>query len=181
MTGKSGSIEFVPIETKLGGNGPLMANALLAFNHPITYIGALGKLAVNPIYTPMTSKCEKFISISDPGITDCLEFKDGKIMCNTSVVLKDVNYQNLQKLVTPVEFRKMIGSTQLIGFTNYAKLPNYMTLFAGFSTILSQLNRKVNLFVDLADISIKTKEDLLQVSETLKKMNEFTHLYLGLN
>ena len=27
MANKSGSIEFVPIETKLGGNGPLMANA----------------------------------------------------------------------------------------------------------------------------------------------------------
>src|SRR5687767_10601190 len=37
--GLSGNFEFVEQMVKLGGNGPIMANALGAYGTPVTYIG----------------------------------------------------------------------------------------------------------------------------------------------
>jgi sugar/nucleoside kinase (ribokinase family) len=36
------NLELVSAQTKLGGNGPIMANALASFGVPVTYLGALG-------------------------------------------------------------------------------------------------------------------------------------------
>lgn len=181
MANKSGSIEFVPVETKLGGNGPLLANALLAQNHQISYVGAIGKDAIHPIFKDFASKCEKVVSIADPGLTDCLEFGDGKIMCNTSIGLKDVTWDNVCKQLQPPDLRKLIGSTHLISFSNYAKLPNSITVIEGFYSFLSQLNKKLNVFVDLADISLREPSDLQVMAELLKNMNVVSNIYLGLN
>ncbi|MGM0443721.1 MAG: PfkB family carbohydrate kinase, partial [Fibrobacterota bacterium] len=49
-SGYSANIEFVPQQVKLGGNGPILANALVQQNYDITYIGALGKDVINPVY-----------------------------------------------------------------------------------------------------------------------------------
>src|SRR5690554_282408 len=41
--GLSTNIEFVPKAVKLGGNGPIMANALVCLGTGVSYVGALGK------------------------------------------------------------------------------------------------------------------------------------------
>jgi len=52
----------------------------------------------------------------------------------------------------------MIGSVDMIAFENWSKLPKYNTLFENFVSILMKLNKKMKIFVDLADPSIKSKE-----------------------
>ena len=44
--GKSTNIELSPLMDKLGGNGPIMADALLAAGTRVTYIGSLARPAV---------------------------------------------------------------------------------------------------------------------------------------
>jgi len=80
MAGKAGSCEMVPVDVRLGGNGPLMANSLLAQGYDVTYIGAIGKHNIDPAYTEFNKNCSKVISLCDPGNTGCLEFHDGKLM-----------------------------------------------------------------------------------------------------
>ena len=46
--GKSTNLELVVQKTKIGGNGPIMANALATLGLPVTYIGILGYPAVHP-------------------------------------------------------------------------------------------------------------------------------------
>ena len=77
--GLSTSVEFVPIQSKLGGNGPIMSNALSSYGLDITYIGALGEPALNPVFNPMLEH-SKLISIANPGLTDAVEFLDGKLI-----------------------------------------------------------------------------------------------------
>ncbi|MCL5099086.1 MAG: hypothetical protein M1608_16435, partial [Candidatus Omnitrophica bacterium] len=48
--GKSTNIELVNQRTKLGGNGPIMANALSSFGVQVTYLGALGYPALHPVF-----------------------------------------------------------------------------------------------------------------------------------
>ena len=41
-SGKSANLELFPRFEKLGGNGPIMANAMLSLGLNVRYIGALG-------------------------------------------------------------------------------------------------------------------------------------------
>src|SRR6187401_3262237 len=54
--GKSTNIELYPRMDKLGGNGPIMANALLAGGARVTYVGALGSPVVHPVFADMASR-----------------------------------------------------------------------------------------------------------------------------
>ncbi|MCL2708413.1 MAG: hypothetical protein FWF03_04765, partial [Defluviitaleaceae bacterium] len=40
--GLSTNIEMVTLQTKLGGNGPILSNALLEYGVGLTYVGAIG-------------------------------------------------------------------------------------------------------------------------------------------
>jgi hypothetical protein len=93
--GKSTNIELVSRVTKLGGNGPIMANALASFGLKVTYLGNLGWPNLHPVFTDF-AKCAEVYSIAEPGHTDALEFDDGKIMLGKISSLKDVNWENIQ-------------------------------------------------------------------------------------
>src|SRR5262249_62431195 len=77
--GKSTNIELVNQLTKLGGNGPIMANALASFGLRVSYLGCLGYPSLHPIFDGFARVAEVH-SIAEPGHTDALEFEDGKIM-----------------------------------------------------------------------------------------------------
>ena len=63
--GKSANIELFPRFEKLGGNGPIMANAMLALGMEVRYIGALGSPSVNPVFEEFANQT-KAISLCEP-------------------------------------------------------------------------------------------------------------------
>jgi len=77
--GHSTNIELVNQRTKLGGNGPIMANALARLGIKVTYVGALGYPNMHPVFNEFARRAEVH-SIADAGHTDALEFDDGKLM-----------------------------------------------------------------------------------------------------
>src|SRR5262245_41798418 len=50
---KSTNIELVVERVKLGGNGPIMANALAAFTTRVSYIGNLGYPHLHPVFAEL--------------------------------------------------------------------------------------------------------------------------------
>src|SRR5258707_15588807 len=87
--GKSANIELVGQMTKLGGNGPIMANALASFGAKATYLGNLGYPNPHPVFADF-AKCAEIHSIAEPGYTDAVEFEDGKVMLGKHQSLKHV-------------------------------------------------------------------------------------------
>src|SRR5207248_5110133 len=77
--GHSTNVELVSQLTKLGGNGPIMANALASFGLKVTYLGILGYPNLHPVFADFGQRAEVY-SIAEPGYTVALEFEDGKIM-----------------------------------------------------------------------------------------------------
>ena len=62
--GKSTNIELYPRMEKLGGNGPIMAHAILAQGAEVTYVGALGTPSVHPVFVDF----ERRVKVGDrPG------------------------------------------------------------------------------------------------------------------
>src|SRR5438445_6028579 len=93
--GHSTNVELVSQFTKLGGNGPIMANALASFGLKVTYLGNLGYPNLHPVFTEFSQRAQVY-SIAEPGYTDALEFEDGKIMLGKHQSLKQVNWANIK-------------------------------------------------------------------------------------
>src|SRR5438067_1670154 len=150
--GLSANFELVPQMVKLGGNGPIMANALNSFGTPVTYIGNLGTPGVHPVFAQF-SKRAHVISLAEPGYTDALEFDDGKLMCGKLQSLGEVNWQTLMKHLPEEKLLKTMSEASLIAIVNWTMLP----LMNG---ILQKLHSRIApklagekrwLFFDLAD------------------------------
>ena len=88
--GKSTNIELVSQRTKLGGNGPIMANAMASFGFNVSYLGNLGYPNLHPVFAEFARRAEVH-SIAEPGYTDAVEFEDGKVMLGKHQSLKEVN------------------------------------------------------------------------------------------
>jgi sugar/nucleoside kinase (ribokinase family) len=171
FAGLSANIEMVPIQTKLGGNGPIMANAAIAQGHQVSYIGALGKHYIHPVFKEFADACHKVVTLTDPGHTDALEFFDGKIMMGKMHSLVDVNFENLMKKMPREELVNLLEQTHLVAFTNWTMLSNLNSIIIEFSQIISNLKNKPVLFIDLADPKKRTDEDIAEVLNLISAFN----------
>ena len=179
VAGLSANIELVPVQTKLGGNGPIMANALIAQDHDITYIGALGKHYVHPVFREFAGNCKKVISLTDPGFTDALEFFDGKLMFGKMNNLTEVSYEHLIDKMPEKELKQILEDVALIGFTNWTMLFNLNTIIEKFSKIISETKNKPLVFLDLADPKKRTNDDIKGVLELISNIPTKTILSMN--
>ncbi len=180
--GKSTNLELVNQLTKLGGNGPIMANALASFGVQVTYLGNLGYPNLHPIFQDF-AKAAEVHSIAEPGHTDALEFDDGKIMMGKHDSLKEVTWANIQSRYGREAFAKKFGESDMVGFVNWTMLP-YMSdlwksLQAEICPNLTGPRRKI--FFDLADPEKRTAADILRALELIKNFERYFDVILGLN
>src|SRR6202035_1818400 len=54
--GESSNYELIVKQTKLGGNGPIMANALAAIGLGVTYVGCLGYPNLHPVFEELNKR-----------------------------------------------------------------------------------------------------------------------------
>ena len=127
--GRSTNVELVSQLTKLGGNGPIMANALASFGLKVTYLGILGYPNLHPVFADFASRAEVH-SIAEPGYTDALEFEDGKIMLGKHESLKQMNWENIKARFGQDKFAARFGSADLVGFVNWTMLTHMSDIWA---------------------------------------------------
>src|SRR3954468_109842 len=112
--GQSSNYELVVKQRKLGGNGPIMANALASLGASVTYIGNLGYPTLDPVFEDFAKKAH-VVSIGQPAHTDALEFEDGKLMLGKLEPLHDVNWDNLINRVGRDKLKSLLTDAKLIG------------------------------------------------------------------
>ncbi len=167
VAGLSANIELVPTQIKLGGNGPIMANALITQGQEVSYIGAIGKYFIHPVFRPFTESCRKVISLAEPGHTDALEFYDGKLMFGKIHTMFEVNIENLLKKTGEKELTEILGSTDMVAFTNWTMLENLNGIIDYFGKIMSAQKKKTSVFIDLADPKKRTTKDIEKILELI--------------
>ncbi len=180
--GKSTNVELVSQLTKLGGNGPIMANALASFGVKVTYLGALGFPEVHPVFADFAKRAEVH-SVTEPGRTDALEFEDGKLMLGKYESLTEVNWANIKARFGLKAFATSVQGADLIGFTNWTMLAHMNELW---SAILREVCPRLSgprrkLFIDLADPEKRTQADILMALELIAAFEKHFDVLLGLN
>jgi hypothetical protein len=180
--GKSTNIEMVNHLTKLGGNGPIMANALVAFGLKVSYLGTLGYPNLHPVFHDFAKQAEVH-SIAEPGHTDALEFDDGKIMLGKHSPLKEVTWANIEARFGREKFAAKFKSADLIGFLNWTMLPYTSDVWeAVLKEICPTLNTaRRKLFIDLADPEKRTPADIQRALELIVAFEKYFDVIFGLN
>ena len=180
--GKSTNIELVVQRTKLGGNGPIMANALARLGIKVTYVGALGYPVMHPVFNEFARRAEVH-SIAEPGRTDALEFQDGKVLLGKSVQLNEITWQNIQARFGRDKFIERFSTAELVAFVNWTMVPYMSDLWA---SLLSEFcpnprGARRKIFFDLADPEKRTPQDISRALELISHFEKFFDVILGLN
>ncbi len=183
-SGLSTNIELVPTIKKIGGNGPIMCNALSKHNPTIAYMGALGYPSIDDVFKEMEDKVSLY-SFATNGHTDALEFDDGKLLLGKMQSLNDVTYENLLKAVGEKEFVTLLSNVDLFANVNWSMLPGLTDLWEKVAdNLLSELPNRKNkpcFFVDLADPEKREDEEIKRALGILKRYTNKFFVILGLN
>lgn len=180
--GLSANFEFVTEMIKLGGNGPIMADALNSLGFPVTYLGNLGAPNLHSVFAEFATRAE-VVSIAEPGYTDAIEFDDGKLMFGKHESLKDVNWEVLTRHLPEEKLLQTFHDASLIAMANWTMLP-----FMG--DILQNLHDRIApkltgprrwFFLDLADPAKRTRADIETVLRQITAFQDFFRVVLGLN
>jgi len=184
--GLSTNMEMVTVQTKLGGNGPILSNALLEYGVELIYVGALGAPDIHPVFKPLADKAKAVYSLINVASTDALEFEDGKIMMGKHSVLKDLDWETFKKgLGGPEGIAKLINESHLFGMENWTMIPHMSAIWEGLINevfpLLETRPEKPLAFFDLADPEKRTDEDLVKAMRLIGCFEDKFRAILGLN
>ncbi len=181
--GKSTNIELVTQKVKLGGNGPIMANALAHLGLKTTYVGNVGYPNIHPVFADFATRAE-VVSIADPCHTDALEFEDGKIMLGKSVQLNDITWENIQRRFGRDRFCQKFSSADIVSFVNWTMIPYMSELW---ESLLLEIcpdmrgTRRRKIFFDLADPAKRSSEDIQRALSLISRFENYFDVIFGLN
>lgn len=187
--GKSANIELVVTERRFGGNGPLLAGAIGHLGGAVTYIGAVGTVedhrALDPIYEPFASRCVAVHPIASSGLTDALEFDDGKLMLGKPGPVQVPTWELLVETFGVPWMRELVGRCSLVGIVNWVMMVGVEGIWRGlidevFATMERDASRR-RVFLDLADPAKRTDTDVARALGIIREMDAVCPVTLGLN
>lgn len=186
-SGRSTNMELVTQRIKLGGNGPIMANALAKAGIQLTYLGALGYPDVHQVFQPLVEKASKVYSIANPGHTDAYEFQDGKLLMGKLTPLNDMRWSNIVERMGKDVFTSLLNGSDLVAFVNWTMMPFMSEIWQRVqSEVLVAQERpeaaqKKPIFFDLCDPQKRPNEDILEALNLLAGFQSHFSVILGLN
>jgi len=182
--GMSCGIEVRERFTKLGGNAPIMANALGNLGVKLNCMAAMGYPEIDPIFKELSSNCILH-TVANPGYTTALEFDDGKIMLSQREELLGISWNSLKDTVGIEKLKEYICNGDLVGLVNWNGMKQSNSIFRGIlKDVLkgySGGNKEKIIFFDLADCSERSKEDICEAIELIRQFGEYFKVILGLN
>lgn len=181
--GQSSNYELVTTLKKLGGNGPIMANAMAATGVNVTYVGAVGYPSVDPVFDEFAAVAEVH-AVAEPGHTDALEFNDGKLMFGKYTSISQLGWDEIERAVGEERFYDIVGRSRLIAMVNWTMLARIESVWEKVAEALDRkaaTGERTFVFIDLADPEKRTDADLRRALKWIGKLNERADVILGLN
>jgi hypothetical protein len=180
---KSFSIEMEEITLKLGGNMPIMANALAQLGPKVSCIGPMGQPDVHPVFREMKKNCQLY-SFANPGLTKVLEFSSGKIMLAEMTGLNNIQWEFIRDSVGIEMFRELFSTSDLVALLNWSELDNSTAIWRGIlRDVLPEvisLKRPTGFF-DLSDCSKRESVSILEAMKLLSEFSRYWDITLSLN
>lgn len=152
---------------KFGGNGPLYAsglNDIFGGAIDLSYIGAMGRDAILPIYREaLESKTKRLFTLAEPAHSDCLEFTDGKVMLCDLRACAEITLERLLEVVGEDVLDEQLRAADFIAAVNWGKLVHVGGIWSYLAERSKELGRtakEVHCFMDLAEFEGRSEADL---------------------
>lgn len=173
---------------KFGGNGPLFAAALHDIHGgkiDVTYIGAMGRNEVLPIYqAAIGGKTKRLHTLAPPAHSTCLEFTDGKVMLCDLAACVEVTWERLMACVGQSALDDELKAARFISAVNWGKLPHAGNIWSHLAGRLAELGvpaKSVIYFMDLAEFETRPLADREELLARLPAITRQCQTMLSLN
>lgn len=177
--GKSANIELVPQQVKMGGNGPLMALGVAGMGGRVTCIGLMGAPDLHPVFLPLR-ELGTVHSVGNPGHTDALEFRDGKLMLGKLNTIREMSWPKLLEKLGEPGLRAILAESDVVACNNWTMLTEMKGILDGITGLLPE-GANARFFFDLADPEKRSAEDVAEVLGQIRALGRKARCVLGLN
>lgn len=180
---KSCSIELEELVVKIGGNMPILANALGNLGAKVNCIGAMGFPEIHNAFRDISSNCVLY-SIARPGYCTALEFRDGKVMLGNNNGINSMTWQGIKELIGLERLIHLYSNSRIVGLFNWSEINPSTSIWEGIiNDILPKHkpNKGQIIFFDLSDCSKRDQSYILYALKLIEKFNEHFSVILSLN
>lgn len=179
---QSAQIELYTQQTKLGGNAPIMANALASLEISNTCLGTFGYPDIHPIFQEIDILSE-LVSVGRAAETNALEFNDGKLILSELSTFNALDWEAVKQKIDLQHIRSIARNSELIALVDWCNLPHATSIWQGIldDVLVGQKLVGRHFFFDLTDPSKKSSDEVMEVFELMKNYRTHGSVTLGLN
>jgi hypothetical protein len=178
------SLEVEEISSRIGGNMPIMANAIGHLGAKVNCVGALGHPNLHPVFTNLSPNC-KVYSFADPGTSTAYEFNDGKILLGNNGQLNTAGWEVIKNKTGMETLLKLYRNSDLLCFVNWSEIDSSTDTWKGLLRDIfpayARPGKKQDAFFDLSDCSKRSTEAIEEAMMLLKEFSKYCNVILGLN
>ena len=186
ISGKKGSgfsLETEELFQKLGGNMPIMANAMAQMGLKVNGVGALGIPDISPVFAAMHPRC-KLYSFTNPGFTTAIEFTDGKMMLARMTELNNADWNTVKNNIGLDKLNELYLNSNLICLLNWSELAHSNEIWKGLQEDVFAQNEQLKprlFFIDLSDCSKRNPAEIKIALDLIKSFKSYGKVTLSLN
>lgn len=176
------SLELEEVNIKIGGNMPIMANALGSLGVAVNCIGAFGYPRHHPVFDSLSSNCKRY-SFADPGTSTAYEFSNGKMMIGNMAQLNHLGWKELKERIGLHILQQIFRESDLMCMVNWSEIDASHEVWSGvINEILPSYSKPdQQIFLDLSDCSKRDDRAILAMIDQIKQFARFAKVTLGLN
>ncbi|MBS1542422.1 MAG: hypothetical protein JST14_02205 [Bacteroidetes bacterium] len=183
LSGKSGQIEIITHTTKIGGNAPILAEALGTMGVPVHCVGSAGAGVPDPLFRKMNHNIALH-AVSAPGVSRALEFSDGKIIFSELSGFAQYDWAKIVSQLGLQQLREIAGQSRVLALVDWANLAAATSIWKGWLKDVVQFlpeSTDRDFLFDLCDPSRKSREDITAVLDLISKFTAKGRVTLGVN
>jgi hypothetical protein len=184
--GTSFALEVEERNIKVGGNMPIMANALGMFGAQVHCVGALGYPQIHPVFKAMSPNCN-LLSFANPGTSTAFEFNDGKIMFGNMGDLNTLGWTRIKDTIGADKLVDLYESSDLLCVVNWSEIDVSSDIWKGLLAEVfpryttKKSNKDQIMFFDLSDCSKRSPEAIEEAMLLIREFSEYARVILSLN
>lgn len=182
---KSFSFELREFTKKLGGNMPIMSNALARLGPRLDCIGAFGLPRIHEVFLSMPDNCTLH-SFAEPGYSSAMEFRDSKMMMAEMKGINEVTWQKLTTIIGLQKITELFTGRDLICVLNWSEIENASDIWRGLlRDVLPVVDqaptaRPFAIF-DFSDCSKKSRDKIVESLDLIKQFAAYWNVIVSLN
>jgi len=182
LSGKSGQVELSLKEIKIGGNAPIMSQAMGSLGFRVHCLGTLGFPKIHKVFGDLHPNIQVY-SLENPGQSDAFEFQDGKLIFSDCGSFDEFNWEKVKERIGLDELKKIYIDSQLVAAVDWVNLPHASDIWQGLLSDIVKPNGSLGkkFFFDLCDPSRKSNEEIREALQIISSCSEFGEVTLGLN